>query len=134
MKKLLVILLCCLPLSLKSQALLDYPENVDGKVVEEYPMFPGGIREMHKYIRQNMQYPEDAKKMKIQGKAIVKFTVLKDGSVDNVTISRSTGNKSLDNEAVRLVRTMPKWEPGRLMGKVVNYKMLIVIKFELDKK
>lgn len=70
MKKLLVILLCCLPLSLKSQALLDFPENVDGKVVEEYPMFPGGIREMHKYIRQNMQYPEDAKKMKIQGKAI----------------------------------------------------------------
>lgn len=132
MKKLLVLLLCCLPLLLKSQALLDYHETVDGEVVEETPMFPGGIREMHKYIRQNMQYPEDARKMKIQGKAIVKITVLKDGSVGNVTIYRSTGNKSLDDEAVRLVRTMPKWRPGRIKGKVVNYKMLVVITFELD--
>lgn len=99
-------------------------------VVEEAPEFPGGMAALNKFFRENVKYPVMAQEMNIQGKVFVKFTVWKDGSVRDVQVVRSA-DKSLDQEAIRLVSRMPKWKPGKQRGKAVNCKFTVPVTFKL---
>jgi protein TonB len=99
-------------------------------VVEQMPQYPGGPAALMKYISESIKYPAEAKKAGIQGRVIISFEVSKDGSLKNIHIIKSCG-KSLDNEAIRVVKSMKKWEPGMQEGKPVRVKYCIPITFKL---
>ena len=98
-------------------------------VVEVMPKFKGGNKAMMEFLMMNMKYPESAVKAKQQGKAVVGFVVKKDGTVSDVYIEKSTGYDVLDNEAMRVVKSMPAWEPGKQKGKPVDVKYFVPITF-----
>ena len=99
-------------------------------VVEQMPEYPGGIQALFEYLQQNVKYPEDAKKQKIEGRVIATFVVETDGSVSSVEVVKPAF-PSLDAEAVRLLSAMPKWIPGKQNGKVVRVKFTVPISFNL---
>ena len=99
------------------------------RVVEEMPKFKGGDAKLMEFLMMNMKYPESAIKAKQQGRAVVGFVVGKDGTVSDVYIEKSTGYDVLDNEAMRVVKSMPAWEPGKQKGKPVNVKYFVPITF-----
>ncbi|MBM78558.1 MAG: energy transducer TonB [Crocinitomicaceae bacterium] len=100
-------------------------------VVEEMPEFPGGAAKLYEYLGKNIKYPEMAKENGIQGKVFVKFTVMSDGKIKNVEVVRGV-HKTLDNEALKVVKEMPKWTPGKQRGKAVNCNFTIPIKFKIS--
>jgi len=100
-------------------------------VVEEMPMFPGGDAEIQKYIGDNVVYPEVAKENNIQGRVIVKFCVTPTGGVDQVSILKGVDTE-LDAEVVRVVKTLPKFKPGKQGGKPVPVWYTIPIYFKLQ--
>lgn len=100
-------------------------------VVEVMPQYPGGQIAMMKYIMENMKYPEQAMKKGIQGRVVVSFIVEKDGRVSNVRLLRSV-ESSLDKEAVRVVKSMPKWSPGKQNGKPVRVRFNVPVMFKLN--
>ena len=97
--------------------------------VEVMPEFKGGNKAMMEFLMMNMKYPESAIKAKQQGRAVVGFVVGKDGTVSDVYIEKSTGYDVLDNEAMRVVKSMPAWEPGKQKGKPVDVKYFVPITF-----
>ena len=101
------------------------------QVVEEQPMFPGGMEELMKYLQANIKYPEQAKSNGIQGRVIVQFVVNKDGSITGDTIVRSV-DPLLDAEALRVVRSMPNWTPGKQKGEPVRVRFTLPVTFRLD--
>jgi TonB family protein len=104
------------------------------KVVEKMPEFQGGMKALQEFLLKNIKYPEAAKKKQTQGTVFVAFVVGKDGTIGNVKVIRGIGN-GCDEEAVRVVKLMPKWIPGEEKGKPVNVVFNIPIKFMLgDKK
>jgi len=100
-------------------------------VVERMPEFPGGTQALVNFLKENVHYPEDARKAKIEGKTICQFIVDKDGSITDVQVAKSSGNASLDDEALRVIRKMPRWKPGAQKGKPVRVKYTIPINFAL---
>lgn len=100
-------------------------------VVEVMPQYPGGQIAMMKYIMENMKYPEQAMKKGIQGRVAVRFIVEKDGSISNVRPIHSV-HTLLDKEAVRVVKSMPKWSPGKQHGKPVRVQLIVPIMFKLN--
>lgn len=99
------------------------------RVVEVMPQFKGGNKALMEYLMMNVKYPESAAKAKQQGRAVVGFVVRKDGTVSDVYIEKSTGYDVLDNEAMRVVKSMPTWEPGKQKGKPVDVKYFVPITF-----
>ena len=99
--------------------------------VEEMPEFNGGQLAMMEFLMNNMKYPQAAVKAKQQGKAIVGFVVRKDGTVSDVHITKSAGHAVLDEEAIRVVKSMPAWKPGKQKGEPVNVKYCVPITFKL---
>lgn len=97
-------------------------------VVEEMPSFPGGQAEMMHYLAQNAKYPQDAYEQVKSGRVLVQFIVEKDGSISNVKIMKSIF-PSLDEEAIRLIKGMPRWNPGKQKGKAVRVKYTIPVSF-----
>ncbi|MBQ3832277.1 MAG: energy transducer TonB, partial [Bacteroidales bacterium] len=97
--------------------------------VEVMPQFPGGDEAMMKFIQENTVYPENAKKNGIGGRTFVSFTIEKDGSISDVKVLRGC-DKECDAEAVRVVKSMPKWTPGKVKGQFVrvNFTMPFVFK------
>ncbi len=110
-------------------------ENGVYNIVEEMPKFPGGENAMMKFISENVTYPQEARDKNISGRVFVSFVVEKDGSVNEVKVLRSV-DKLLDNEAVRVVKAMPKWNPGKQKGKAVrvNYNLPIFFKLSEGKE
>ena len=102
--------------------------------LEVLPEFPGGVEGLMKYIGENLKYPADAIENKIEGRFVVQFVVNKIGEVTNVRTMNSL-YPSCDEEAIRVVRAMPKWTPGKQDGKAVNvyYTLPIVYKLPKDK-
>ncbi len=98
---------------------------------ETWPKFPGGQQTMLKYIQENLKYPKQALKKQIQGRSICQFIVEKDGSISHIRVVRSSGNKSLDRAAIRVIKTMPKWTPGRLQGKIVRTTYTLPVNFRI---
>lgn len=100
-------------------------------VVEEMPEYPGGTDAFIQYLSENIKYPETARKNKITGKAYITFIIEKDGEVTNVQLLRGF-NDECDKEALRVVREMPNWKPGKQRGKAVRVQYNVPIKFTLD--
>lgn len=100
-------------------------------VVEEMPSFPGGMEGMMTFMMKNMKYPADAQKNKVQGRVMLTFIVNKDGSLKDIKVVRSV-YPSLDEEAIRVVKAMPKWTPGKQNGKPVNVRFTVPIVFRLN--
>lgn len=99
-------------------------------VVEEMPMFPGGDIALLNYIAQNTAYPAEAKANNIQGKVIVRFCVTEKGDIDKVTVLKGV-DPVLDAESVRVVKTLPRFEPGRQSGQPVPVWYVVPITFAL---
>ena len=100
-------------------------------IVEQMPEYPGGLTALMNYLRVNIRYPAAAQKAGIEGRVIVSFIVEPNGSVSNVEIVRSV-DTDLDQEALRVVRQMPKWKPGKQDGSTVRVKFHLPIKFMLE--
>lgn len=107
-------------------------EEVIFKIVETMPEFPGGQQALFKYLSENVKYPVIAQENGIQGRVICQFTVNKDGSIVDVEVVRSGGDPSLDKEAIRVIKSMPKWHPGKQRGKAVRVKYTIPVSFKLQ--
>ena len=101
------------------------------QVVEEQPMFPGGMEEMMKFLQQNIKYPKEAQEQGKQGRVIVQFVVNKDGSITGDSVVRSV-DPLLDAEALRVVRSMPNWTPGKQKGKPVRVRFTLPVTFHLN--
>ncbi len=100
-------------------------------VVEEDPEFPGGLDALSKFIADNIKYPQLAKENNITGRVFVSFVVEKDGRVGQVKILRDIGG-GCGNEAVRVVKMMPKWKPGKQRGKAVRTQFNLPVNFDLQ--
>ena len=100
-------------------------------VVEEQPGYPGGEEARIGFLQQNIKYPEEAKELGIQGRVFVTFVVEVDGSITDVRVLRGIGG-GCDEEAVRVVRAMPKWVPGKQRGVPVRVQFNLPIKFTLQ--
>lgn len=99
-------------------------------VVEVMPQFPGGQIAMLQYLMKNIKYPEQAVKEGIQGRVAVRFIVEKDGSISDVKPVLSV-HPLLNKEAVRVVKSMPKWSPGKHNGKPVRVRFNLPVMFKL---
>lgn len=99
-------------------------------IVEEQPAFPGGVEEMYKYLGKAVKYPEMAKDAGISGTVYVTFEVDKEGNIKDVKVLRGIGG-GCDEEAIRVVKAMPKWKPGKQRGKAVRVQFNLPIKFTL---
>ncbi|MDP3446316.1 MAG: energy transducer TonB [Ignavibacteria bacterium] len=100
-------------------------------VVESMPEFPGGAGEMLAFIGKNVKYPPMARESGIQGRVFVNFVVEPNGSVSNVKVLRGIGG-GCDEEAIRVVESMPKWTPGRQRGKAVRVSFNLPVRFTLQ--
>jgi len=100
-------------------------------IVEDQPEFPGGIAAFYKYVGKNMNYPKQARRMGIEGKVYVQFIVDKDGQVTNVRAVKGIG-AGCDEEAERVLRSSPKFKPGKQRGRPVKVRMMMPIIFKLN--
>lgn len=98
-------------------------------IVENDPTFPGGKRKMQEFINKEIEFPQEAKEEGISGKVYVSFVVCKSGKISDIEVLKGIGH-GCDEEAVRIIKKMPEWEPGRQRGRKVNVKVHIPIEFE----
>lgn len=101
------------------------------QIVEEMPAFPGGEAKLMEYVGKNIKYPQIARETGIQGRVFIGFVVEPDGSVSNVKLLRGIGG-GCDEEAMRVVKSMPKWKPGKQRGKAVRVSYQIPVFFKLQ--
>lgn len=100
-------------------------------VLEEMPTFPGGEQKLLEYISENLQYPKELAETCPQGRVICSFIVERDGSLSNIKVVRKV-DPFLDREALRLIKNMPRWNPGKLRGVPVRMRYALPIKFRLE--
>ena len=103
------------------------------QAVDEMPQFPGGNRAMMAYIGQNIKYPAEAVAKGIEGRVLVQFVVNKEGDLQDIKVMKSI-DSLLDQEAIRVISSMPKWTPGKLKGEAVNIQYVLPIQFNIPKK
>ena len=101
------------------------------QIVEEMPAFPGGEAKLMEYVGKNIKYPQIARETGIQGRVFIGFVVEPDGSVSNVKLLRGIGG-GCDEEAMRVVKNMPKWKPGKQRGKAVRVQYMLPVNFRLQ--
>lgn len=106
-------------------------ENKIFTVVEQMPMYPGGDAALMQYLSSNIHYPTVAAENGVQGRVVVGFVVERDGSITDVNVMRSV-DPSLDREAVRVVKNMPRWTPGKQNGSAVRVKYQVPVTFRLQ--
>lgn len=110
------------------------PQNdhiVNMAMVEQRPTFPGGDAALYKWLNTQINYPADAAEAGIMGKVVVSFVIEKDGSISNARVIRKK-HPSLNAEAIRIVKKMPKWNPGRNNGQPVRVEYNLPITFKLQ--
>ena len=107
-----------------------YNEPLDFRVVEDLPQFPGGAVEFMKWLTKNLKYPASAQQRKVQGRVVAQFIVNQDGSVSDIQIVERLCIEC-DREALRVLRMMPKWQPGVMNAKPCRTKVCIPIVFKL---
>ena len=101
------------------------------QIVDEMPQYPGGEAAMMKFVANNVKYPQEAKDKEISGRVYVSFVIEKDGSVNEVKVMKGIGG-GCDDEAVRVIKAMPKWKPGKQDGKPVRVSYMMPITFKLQ--
>ena len=106
-------------------------ENKVFDIVEQQPLFPGGPAALMKYLSENTKYPVVARENGVQGRVTVQFVVEKDGSISDVHVLRGV-DPSLDKEAVRVVKSMPRWTPGKQNGITVRVNYRVPVLFRLQ--
>ena len=106
-------------------------DQVIFQVVEKMPSFPGGDAALFKFLNENVKYPVIAQENGVQGRVICQFVVNRDGSIVDVEVVRSV-DASLDKEAIRVIKSMPKWSPGQQRGKLVRVKYTLPVNFKLQ--
>lgn len=121
---------CCLVTASAQKTVVSQKNQKVYDVAEQMPEYPGGMPAMFEFLMENMQYPKDAEKQKVEGRVMVMFVVETDGSISDVKVAKKTF-PSLDAEAVRVVQSMPKWTPGRDKGKVVRVQYTLPVSFRL---
>ena len=99
--------------------------------VEKMPEFPGGQEALNRFLVRNIKYPLLAQENGIQGRVVCQFVVNSDGSIVDISVVRGV-EESLDKEAIRVIKSMPKWTPGRQGGKSVRVKYTLPIRFKLQ--
>ena len=99
--------------------------------VEVMPEYPGGEQAMMKFVASNVKYPQAAIDKNISGRVLVGFVIEKDGSITDVKVVKGIGG-GCDEEAVRVVKSMPKWKPGKEKGKAVRVSYMLPITFKLQ--
>ena len=99
---------------------------------EQLPEFPGGQKVMFQYISDNVIYPFSARSNGIHGRAVCQFVVNKSGDLADIVVVKSSGDNSLDQEAVRVLMSMPKWTPGRSNGEIVRVKYTVPVTFKIN--
>ena len=102
-------------------------ENVGAGIT--MPEFPGGDVGLSKYLAENVKFPENAKKDSLSKKVFVQFVINQEGDVENVKVVRGV-DKAFDKEAIRVVESMPKWEPAKQFGKPVKFTHTIAVAFK----
>lgn len=127
MKKTIALILLIIPI-LFSHYLL--AQETIFLMAEKTPEFPGGTKALSKYLRRNLNYPKEARRMGIEGKVFVEFIVDTDGSIVDVKVVKGIG-AGCDEEAVRVLKSSPKWIPGEVRNESVKVKMSIPIVFKL---
>ena len=132
MKKLIVMLVLAVLCSTSAMAQIVVVDEEIFLVVENAPEFPGGEDSLYAYIARNIKYPEAAKKEKIEGRVFVTFVVEKDGQVSSAKILRDIGG-GCGEEAIRVVKSMPKWKPGTQRGNPVRFQFNLPVSFMLGK-
>ncbi len=100
-------------------------------IVEQMPVFPGGEDSMYKFITANVTYPQVAREKNISGTVIIIFIVEQDGSITNAKVVKGIGG-GCDEEALRVVKLMPKWNPGKQAGKPCRVQFQLPLKFSLS--
>lgn len=114
-----------------AQAVVEEEEtNEIFQVVENQPAPVGGYEAFYKYISKNIKYPDQARRMGVEGKVFVQFVVDKDGSITDVQVLKGIGS-GCDEEAIRVVKAAPKWTPGKQRGRPVRVRMSVPIAFKL---
>lgn len=103
------------------------------QIVEEMPQFPSGETKMMEYIAKNINYPQEARDKGIEGRVFIGMVIEKDGSVSNVRVLRGIGG-GCDEEAVRVISSMPKWRPGKVGGEPVPVSYMLPVNFKLQEK
>ena len=135
MKKMILMsmmaVLCLMTANAQKTVVSQSNQNVYDQV-EEMPEFPGGMPAMIDFLQTNLQYPKDAIKQKVEGRVMVMFVVETDGSISNVRVARKVF-PSLDKEAVRVVKAMPKWKPGKEKGRPVRVNFTLPVVFSTKK-
>jgi TonB family protein len=109
--------------SAKKEMVYDMPQQM--------PEYPGGGDALDQFIKSNIKYPADAKAAKAQGKVYIQFIVEKDGKISQIKVRRGA-HKSLDAEAIRVIKLMPDWKPGSMRGKKVRVRYTLPITFSLS--
>ena len=94
-------------------------------------MFPGGMQELMKFLQTNIRYPKEAQARGLQGRVVVQFVVNKDGSICEENVVKSV-DPQLDAEALRIVRSMPTWTPGKQRGEAVRVRFTLPVTFRLQ--
>jgi TonB family protein len=100
-------------------------------VVEEQPMFPGGIESMYKFLGENIKYPEAASNANVSGRVFLSFVVTETGEINDIQVLKGLGF-GCDAEAIRVLKSFPKWQPGKQNGIPVNVRYNLPINFQLD--
>lgn len=137
LRMLVVCILSVLALNAQDDELPPPPPSPEDAVydiasVQEQPNFPGGQEAMMKYLMENTRYPDEAVEAGLQGKVFVEFEVNKKGKVVSAEVKRGVpGAPMLDAEALRVVKAMPAWTPGRMNGKAVRTRFALPILFSL---
>ncbi|UBM60311.1 TonB family protein [Marinilongibacter aquaticus] len=122
------------PLPTKVTEVIGLEETEESKTfvaVEQMPEFPGGVKAMYAFISEHMKYPNAAQRANVSGKVYVKFAVEKDGQISRISVLKSVGF-GCDDEAIRVIKSMPKWNPGRQNGKSVPVWFTLPFAFQLD--
>ena len=119
------------PVEMPNAMKVEKAEKEAFDVVEQMPQFPGGPEALMQFLSQNVKYPKEAYEKNVQGRVIASFVVEKDGSITEAVIRKSI-DPLLDAEALRVIGSMPKWEPGMQNGEAVRVKYTVPITFKLQ--
>ena len=132
--KTLIPVICILQLTYSAFSQDENSSNVTVEIVEPEPSYDGSLDGFYKYLAQNFKYPEDAEKQGIEGEVFIEFKIDENGYIIPESVKVAKGiDQLLDNEAIRLVKNSPKWDPDKLpkRRKKKNVRMILPIKFKL---
>ncbi|TCD12701.1 energy transducer TonB [Pedobacter frigidisoli] len=133
MRKLIFLALMGFAMLLNPAKAQDQEKIYDFVSIEKQPNFPGGMQKFYEYLGKEIKYPDKAKVAKTQGKVFLTFVVEKEGTLSGIEVIRGLTEET-NNEAIRVIKNSPKWNPGIQKGKAVRVKYNIAVNFSLSPK